>query len=293
MTKFYTITMPAGGGGKTTVTGNSGYYISVKKGKNTCLIDQDQSCSLTNVLVRHMARVNGLNYKEVMDSLDDDKYSVKAIYDGNDPTPLKVADHLYLITGYSQLPEYTDRANKSLGQSIKNWRERNKDWLEENFGYVLIDTHNDEIENPFLTTAINASDGVVAVMPVDDTVFDKIPLIEERLELLHTAFGGEAKRLVVVGNKFQNGATASTVANNLKLNLRTYATRTRKYVGYFTQRKFLEAFKVDGTPLTTASEKKHGQKASDKKFFEECWKLLIKFIRTNARKVTTNGKKKQ
>ena len=110
--------MPAGGGGKTTVTGNSGYYISVKRGKDTCLIDQDQSCSLTNVLIRHMARVNGLNYKEVMDSLDDDKYSVKAIYDGNDPTPLKVADHLYLITGYSQLPEYTDKANKSLGQSI-------------------------------------------------------------------------------------------------------------------------------------------------------------------------------
>lgn len=280
MTKFYTITMPAGGGGKTTVTGNSGYYISVKKGKNTCLIDQDQSCSLTNVLVRHMARVNGLNYKEVMDSLDDDKYSVKAIYDGNDPTPLKVADHLYLITGYSQLPEYTDRANKSLGQSIKNWRERNKDWLEENFGYVLIDTHNDEIENPFLTTAINASDGVVAVMPVDDTVFDKIPLIEERLELLHTAFGGEAKRLVVVGNKFQNGVTASTVAKQFKAKFEERMQQEpEKYVGYFTQRKFLEAFKVDGTPLTTASEKKHGQKASDKKFFEECWKLFDKIYK--------------
>ena len=68
-----------------------------------------------------------------------------------------------------------------MGMSIAQWYDRNKEWIEANFDYILIDTHNDEAENHFLTSAFYASDVVVAVLPADNTVFGKIPILKERL----------------------------------------------------------------------------------------------------------------
>lgn len=283
MTKIYTFTISAGGGGKTTITGNGGFYLAEKKNKRVLFIDEDQSCALTSVLTKPMADEIGVDHTEFLESVDGSKYSVKGIYEkkDDDPIPLKITDNISLIAGYSQLPDYEGVAGKNMGMSIAQWYDRNKEWIEANFDYILIDTHNDEAENHFLTSAFYASDVVVAVLPADNTVFGKIPILKERLELINSASRSGNKKFVVVGNKFLSNAGDPTESRETTKRFEELmAEEPETYLGYFKYRaKWLGAFKSSGIPITQKAKKKSGQSQSDKQFIEDCWKLMDKIFK--------------
>lgn len=280
MPKIYVFSVPSGGSGKTTLSGNGAYYSAEKKQEKTLLMDVDQSCSLTDRMIKTLADKNGVNYMELLNSIDDDTYTVKAIFDGGNPNPLVISENLDFIAGYNGLTGMAEKVKSELSwKAFDLWLRTYEKELSV-YDRIIIDTHNDEVNNIFLTSAYMVADKVIVVLPVDDTVYKKINQIEERVSLMKRLERDTVKaEVVVVGNKFSANPSTKSGEKAFQMDfIKKMVDQPQKYIGYFDTRKFFASFKTTGQTLVEQEKKKHGQSQSDKAFFKRTWKLYDKIF---------------
>ncbi|HEN9415932.1 TPA: ParA family protein [Streptococcus agalactiae] len=276
--KVYVISVPAGGGGKTTISGNGASYLSEKANLKTLLIDLDQSCSLTDRIFKNLAESLEVDYLEFLDSIDDDNDTVKSIFKGGNPSPIQITDNLDFIPGCNALPKIASEVEGSFSwNALYLWMKINKEVLSI-YERIIIDTHNDEIDNIYLTSSYIIADKVVFVLPVDETVIKKVSLVEERLALLKLIEEDKVKaEMVVVGNKFVNNPSKEVekFQNNFK---EMMAKEPEKYIGYFETRKYLSGFKVSGKTIVELESTTKGKTPSDIAFLERTWEMFGKLF---------------
>lgn len=273
MPRIYVFSVPSGGSGKTTLSGNGAYYLAEKRQEKTLLIDTDQSCSLTDRMIKTLASKLGVDYMELLNSIDDDTYTVKAIFEGRNPSPLVIDQNLDFIAGYNGLTTMAEQVKNNFSwKAFDLWLETYQEELSI-YKNIVIDTHNDEVNNIFLTSTYMVADRVVVVLPVDDTVYKKIDQIEDRVNLMKRLERGKVKAdVIVVGNKFS--ANPSIAEKQFQEKFREHIEdEPNKYVGYFDTKKFFASFKTTGQTLVEHEKIKRGQKQTDKDFFKRAWKV--------------------
>lgn len=281
MVKIYTTNILSGGSGKTSVTGNGIFYLGNMKDKKVLGIDINTQCDLTDRFIKISAKEKGLDYKEVMSMIDEDKHTVKGIFTGGSPAMIKITDNIDLIAGYKELGSLTHDVERGLGRkALLIWYKRHEEILKE-YDYILIDTPNDK--SIFTINALVVADYIVAVVDVDDTTLDKVPILEEDLEFIKsvelmpnlTSFVNA--EIVVVGNKFNNAKNApNTQKEFIRKFKKLMENEPEKYLGFFEQRDAFAKFKTSGEILVELAKIKHGQSQSEKAFYERTWKLYDK-----------------
>lgn len=257
--------IPSGGAGKTTISYNGADYLANKKHKKTLLIDCDQSCSLTDRIFKRLGEKHDIDYMELYNTFSEDDYSVKAIFEGHNPTPIEVSENLDFIAGYNLLSEIEPKVkNKFSWKAMSFWEKKNQDFLSK-YEYLIIDTHNDETENIYLTSAYLIADKIVAILPVDETVIKKVEDVITRNDLLKLVEDKAHADVIVVGNKFSEKDNAR---KQFKHNFeKLMVEKPETYVGYFEDRSAMAQAKINGTPITEVKER-------DKAFLERTWRTF-------------------
>jgi len=289
MTKIYSTNLEVGGSGKTTITFNGGFFLAEMMGKKVCLLDTDPTLALTNLMMNIISQTYGGDLKELLKTIEEhpDQYTVKAIFEGGNPTPIKITDNIDFIPGYAKLYDMTGEVTKKYNRkAMYLWLLKNREQLNK-YDYILIDTHNDE--SIFTQNALLIADEIIAVAGVDKIIYTKIDKLINQVEEFKTVElvateSGEIVSLVkanvrVVGNKFSrasNGKKAFTTEFEEKMN-----EKPDLFIGYFEERKFLETAKLSGEPMTRLAKKKHGQSKSDKEFFKRTWEIYKKIYKLN------------
>lgn len=280
--KITVFSVPSGGSGKTTLSANGAYYVANKKNKKTLLVDLDQSCSLTDRMLKRFAENSNIDYKELYDKVESEEnetYTVRAIFEGRTPTPLIIDDNLDFISGFSLLTLMANSVkNEFSWKAIEMWLNRNAEELSQ-YDEIILDTHNDEVTNIFLTSAYYVADKIVVVVPVDETVLKKVDEIQNRVDRLKEIEGTEKvkAKVLVVGNKF----LASPSIEEKQFQKQFYSlieSEPDVYIGYFANRKYFLGFKANGNVLVEQEKKRHGMKQSDKLFFKKTWALYDKIF---------------
>lgn len=287
MPKIYSTNIEIGGSGKTTITFNGGFYLADILGKKVCFLDTDPTLALTNRLMKIVSQTYESNLKELLKAIEEkpDQYTVKAIFEGKNPTPIKITDNIDFIPGYAKLNDMAGEVSKKFNRkAMYLWVLKNREQLEK-YDYILIDTHNDE--SIFTQNALLVADEIIAVAGVDEIVYDKIDKLVEQIEdfkmaeLIRTE-SGDIVSLVkasvrAVGNKF------SKATREKRLFLEEFEEKMKEnpelFIGYFEDRKFFAATKLSGEPLSRLEQKKHGQSKSDKEFFKRTWKVYDKIYK--------------
>lgn len=274
--------VPSGGSGKTTLSGNGAFYTASKKKKKTLLVDLDQSCSLTDRMLKLASKNYKVDYMELynkVESEESETYTVRAIFEGNSPVPLEITENLDFISGFNLLTVMAEKVREEFGwKAINMWLENDKEELSQ-YDEIIFDTHNDEVSNIFLTSAYYVADKIVVVVPVDETVIKKVEEVKLRVTRLKQLEGADRVRaeVVAVGNKF-----ISRPSNDEKLFQNIIKEKMisdhETYIGYFEHRKFFAGFKTSGLNLVEQEKNKHGLKQSDKQFFERTWALYNKIF---------------
>lgn len=280
--KITVFSVGSGGSGKTTLSGNGASYEAEKKGKKTLLIDLDQSCSLTDRMLKQASKNYDIDYMELYNQVENEEsetYTVRAIFDGNSPTPITISENLDFISGFNLLTLMADRVRTEFSwKAISMWLETEQEELSQ-YDEIIFDTHNDEVSNIFLTSAYYVADKIVVVVPVDETVIKKVEEIQLRVSRLKQLEGADrvTAKVVAVGNMFSGRSS-----KNEKIFQERFKEKMESdpdtYIGYFEVRKFLSAFKASGLTLVEQEKVKHGMKQSDKLFFERTWALYDKIF---------------
>ena len=289
MTEIYSTNIAIGGSGKTTITFNGGFYLADIMGKKVCFLDNDPTLALTNRMMKIISRTYGGNLKELLKAVEEhpDQYTVKAIFEGGNPTPIKITDNIDFIPGYAKLNDMAGEVTKKYNRkAMYLWVLKNREQLKK-YDYILIDTHNDE--SIFTQNALLVADEIIAVAGVDEIVYDKIENLVDHnedfksVELVPTD-SGELISLVkanvrAVGNKF------SKATKEKKNFIEEFEEKMKEnpdlFIGYFEERKFFATTKLSGEPLTRLEKKKHGQSKSDKDFFKRTWEVYNKIYKLN------------
>ena len=281
MTVIYATNILTGGSGKTTVTGNGALYLSEYKNKKTLLIEINTQCDLSDRLIKYSAREKGLDYRKVMNMIDDDKHTVKGIFTNGNPAIIKITENLDLIAGYKELGSLTHDLEQGLGRkALLIWYKRHEEELKK-YDYILIDTPNDK--SIFTFNALVVADYILAVVGVDETDFDKVEVLEKDLnyiksvEITPNLVSIVNAEIIVVGNKFD---TAKNASDSNKYILKKFKElmeqKPSAYLGFFEYREPFIKFKGSAQALVDLAKIKHGQSQSTKAFYNRTWKLYDK-----------------
>lgn len=267
MTKIYTTNIKKGGVGKTTITFNGAFYLAVKKNKRVLLIDLDDSCNLTKRFIDY--------YEEPIPEIS----TVKALFSDVVPVPLRLTDHLSIIAGYDHLNELTKEVEAGKGRGyLLSWYYSQLDFIEANYDYILIDTHNDF--SIFTNNAIAVSDVVLAIADIDEDAIEKLKLEERQITQLTKDFINPMTnqsfvntRLIKVGNKVVKNTSDSQA---FKRAFEAMMKRDNQFLGYFEGRSLFGKTKTTRQPLTSLEETH--QTPSYRQFFKNTWELFDKIF---------------
>ena len=152
-----TIGMNKGGTGKTTITFNFVYKLS-RMGKRVLLIDGDHSTNLTFTM--QVIANTIYNEESILDIFTKKR---KELFQQDLSMIYEINENISFIPGNPNLTEKYLKMNENVqkGKLMSRWIATNYEILNENFDYIIIDTHNDEslITQDFYV----ASDIIIAV----------------------------------------------------------------------------------------------------------------------------------
>lgn len=255
-----------GGVGKTTLCYNGAYYEAEKKLAKICLIDQDESCSMSSRF---------LSEEEI--SIIDERHTVRAIFKGRNPEPIKVDKNIDLIVGVSNLSELTNEVKDGQSRwTMLNWYFKYQDELLK-YDYILIDTHNSF--DIFVDNALVISDKIVAITDVDVDAIKKLQTEVEYVERLKKTIINPATRetfvnaeVIKVGNKIPN---QSSDDKSFREKIESIMAIDPSFYGYFEKRVDLATTKTSGLPITKMEEKNYQSK---KEFYDKTYQLFDKIF---------------
>ena len=255
-----------GGVGKTTLSYNGAYYLAEKKVAKVCIIDQDESCSMSSRFLS----------EEEIETIEE-KHTVRSIYKGKNPEPIKVDENIDLIVGASTLSELANEVKDGQGRwTMLNWYFKYQDELSK-YDYILIDTHNSF--DIFVDNALVISDKVVAITDVDVDAIKKLQKEVEHVERLKKTIINPATResfvnaeVIKVGNKIPN---QSADDKSFREKIESIMAVDPSFYGYFEKRVDLATTKTSGLPITKMEEKNYQTK---KEFYDTTYKIFDKIF---------------
>lgn len=207
-----TIGMNKGGTGKTTITFNFVYKLS-KMGKRVLLIDGDHSTNLTFTM--QVIANTIYNEESILDIFTKKR---KELFQQDLSMIYEINENISFIPGNPNLTEKYLKMNENVqkGKLMSRWIATNYEILNENFDYIIIDTHNDEslITQDFYV----ASDIIIAVAnPAGNSVrayFQLKNLIKNMEEEYYNTETGESlveAKIYLLGNNVNHiGSTSRT-----------------------------------------------------------------------------------
>jgi|GEM_PF-320480 len=263
LTRVVTTNIKKGGVGKTTITFNGAFYLAEKEDKRVLLIDMDDSKNLTKRFSDYLKRPTP------------ESSTVKEFFVGSGkPEPVKITERLSLIAGYEGLPELTKEVEAGKGRGyLLSWFYANIDEIEQNYDFILIDTHNDF--SIFTDNAIALADTVVAIADIDEDAIEKLTVEEKHIEELKGSFVNPmtnqsfvTAQLVKIGNKVQSNTNDSHLFRQAFEEMKKVDPC---FLGYFEFRTLFAKAKTTRVPLTQLEE--HYTSASFKEFYQRTWAL--------------------
>lgn len=207
-----TIGMNKGGTGKTTITFNFVYKLS-RMGKRVLLIDGDHSTNLTFTM--QVIANTIYNEESILDIFTKKR---KELFQQDLSMIYEINENISFIPGNPNLTEKYLKMNENVqkGKLMSRWIATNYEILNENFDYIIIDTHNDEslITQDFYV----ASDIIIAVAnPAGNSVrayFQLKNLIKNMEEEYYNTETGESlveAKIYLLGNNVNHiGSTSRT-----------------------------------------------------------------------------------
>lgn len=207
-----TIGMNKGGTGKTTVTFNFVYKLAKMK-KRVLLIDGDHSTNLTFTM--QVIANTVYNEESILDIFTKKR---KELFQQDLSMIYEINEYISFIPGNPNLTEKYLKMNENVqkGKLMSRWIATNYEILNENFDYIIIDTHNDEslITQDFYV----ASDMIIAVAnPAGNSVrayFQLKNLIKNMEEEYYNTETGESlvdAKVYLLGNNVNHiGSTSRT-----------------------------------------------------------------------------------
>lgn len=207
-----TIGMNKGGTGKTTITFNFVYKLA-RMGKRVLLIDGDHSTNLTFTM--QVIANTIYNEESILDIFTKKR---KELFQQDLSMIYEINENISFIPGNPNLTEKYLKMNENVqkGKLMSRWIATNYEILNENFDYIIIDTHNDEslITQDFYV----ASDIIIAVAnPAGNSVrayFQLKNLIKNMEEEYYNTETGESlveAKIYLLGNNVNHiGSTSRT-----------------------------------------------------------------------------------
>lgn len=207
-----TIGMNKGGTGKTTITFNFVYKLAKMK-KRVLLIDGDHSTNLTFTM--QVIANTVYNEESILDIFTKKR---KELFQQDLSMIYEINEYISFIPGNPNLTEKYLKMNENVqkGKLMSRWIATNYEILNENFDYIIIDTHNDEslITQDFYV----ASDMIIAVAnPAGNSVrayFQLKNLIKNMEEEYYNTETGESlvdAKIYLLGNNVNHiGSTSRT-----------------------------------------------------------------------------------
>ena len=207
-----TIGMNKGGTGKTTITFNFVYKLAKMK-KRVLLIDGDHSTNLTFTM--QVIANTIYNEESILDIFTKKR---KELFQQDLSMIYEINEYISFIPGNPNLTEKYLKMNENVqkGKLMSRWIATNYEILNENFDYIIIDTHNDEslITQDFYV----ASDMIIAVAnPAGNSVrayFQLKNLIKNMEEEYYNTETGESlvdAKIYLLGNNVNHiGSTSRT-----------------------------------------------------------------------------------
>lgn len=207
-----TIGMNKGGTGKTTITFNFVYKLAKMK-KRVLLIDGDHSTNLTFTM--QVIANTVYNEESILDIFTKKR---KELFQQDLSMIYEINEYISFIPGNPNLTEKYLKMNENVqkGKLMSRWIATNYEILNENFDYIIIDTHNDEslITQDFYV----ASDMIIAVAnPAGNSVrayFQLKNLIKNMEEEYYNTETGESlvdAKVYLLGNNVNHiGSTSRT-----------------------------------------------------------------------------------
>lgn len=207
-----TIGMNKGGTGKTTITFNFVYKLA-RMGKRVLLIDGDHSTNLTFTM--QVIANTIYNEESILDIFTKKR---KELFQQDLSMIYEINENISFIPGNPNLTEKYLKMNENVqkGKLMSRWIATNYEILNENFDYIIIDTHNDEslITQDFYV----ASDIIIAVAnPAGNSVrayFQLKNLIKNMEEDYYNTETGESlveAKIYLLGNNVNHiGSTSRT-----------------------------------------------------------------------------------
>lgn len=207
-----TIGMNKGGTGKTTITFNFVYKLA-RMGKRVLLIDGDHSTNLTFTM--QVIANTIYNEESILDIFTKKR---KELFQQDLSMIYEINENISFIPGNPNLTEKYLKMNENVqkGKLMSRWIATNYEILNENFDYIIIDTHNDEslITQDFYV----ASDTIIAVAnPAGNSVrayFQLKNLIKNMEEEYYNTETGESlveAKIYLLGNNINHiGSTSRT-----------------------------------------------------------------------------------
>ena len=211
----------------------------------------------------------------------EEKYTVRSIYKGKNPEPIKVDENIDLIVGASTLSELANEVKDDQGRwTMLNWYFKYQDELSK-YDYILIDTHNSF--DIFVDNALVISDKVVAITDVDVDAIKKLQKEVEHVERLKKTIINPATResfvnaeVIKVGNKIPN---QSADDKSFREKIESIMAVDPSFYGYFEKRVDLATTKTSGVPITKMEEKNYQAK---KEFYDTTYEIFDKIFEVRA-----------
>lgn len=260
--EILTVNAEKGGVGKTTVTWNIAEYFA--KTSRVLLLDLDEIRNLTN---RYSLQAFPV------------EHTILPIFENSLPeaTPINVKPNLDLLAGNRLLKDVKQTIATKSGERyfLMKWLGQHIQQLEQNYDYILIDTHPDF--SVLTDNALAVADVVLTMtQPSEDAI------IAMATEESHLAGLTDMLRNPVTGESFVHAHVVkigNRIAHNTKESQKFLARENEiegTYLGSIQERSVVGIANSEKVPLVDLANDDRYQSASFKRFFSDTFEIFGK-----------------
>lgn len=272
--KVITTNQKAGGVGKSQ-SGLQIAYTAASLGKRVLVIGQDTSRNITRQLLGYYGRLTNQNKDDLLELIAPEN-TVEAIYKKEVCEPIKITDNIDLIAETTTLYKLTNEKFTSEA-SLLHWYWDNQESLEQNYDYIIIDTHNDD--SIFTRAAYVVSDLIILLVDQSYKTYEMVTEMRELLEVVKSNNRSQEGSLVqaeikILGNKLGNDSEGKKMRQLLT---KLHNQNPDEYLGYIELRSEFSKSESQFIPLVELQNTR-SKDASLERFYRNTFKIYREIL---------------